>query len=114
MTVPVSAGRRQRLWTPSSSRGRGVAKRLLGKLSEHQDSRERSRSVWFPTIWQQLEAKDLFKGGSHARALSITNGISRLWILTPGTPGRCSLAGCNRARAQRLLKQGKNIQGTRT
>lgn len=61
MTIPVSAGRRQRLWTPSSSHGRDAAKRPLGKLSEHQDSRERSQSFWFPTIWQQLEAKDSFR-----------------------------------------------------
>lgn len=111
MTVPVSAGRRQRLWTPSSSRGRGVAKRPLGKLSGRQDSRERSRSAWFPTIWQRLEAKDSFKGGSHARAVSIANGTSRLWILTPGTPGRCSLAGRNRPRAQRLLKPREEQTG---
>lgn len=93
-TVPVSAGRRQRLWTPSSSRGRGVAKQPLGKPSEHQDSRERSRSFWFPTTWQQLEAKDSFRQRGFTCTCGLRhNGISRLWLLAPGTLGGCSLAG---------------------
>lgn len=74
MTVPVSAGRRQRLWTPSSWRGRGEVRQPWGKLSGHQDSRERSRSFWFPTIWQQLEGKICSKR-VHVHAQSVTNGI---------------------------------------
>lgn len=70
-TVPVSARRRQRLWTPSSSHGRGAAKRPWGKPSERQDSRERSRSFWFPTTWQQLEAKDSFR----QRGFTRTRGL---------------------------------------
>lgn len=100
MIVPVSAGRRRHLWTPSSLHGRDVARRPLGKPSERQDSRERSRSFWFPTTWQQLEARDSFKGGSHARAVSVTNGILRLWLLAPGMPGGCSLAGRTAKREQ--------------
>jgi len=69
MTVPVSAGRRRRLWTPSSSRGRGAARRPSGKPSARRDSRERSRSFWFPTTWQQLEAKDWFRQSGFTRGL---------------------------------------------
>lgn len=94
MTIPVSAGRRQRLWTPSSSRGKDAAKRRSGKPSERRDSRERSRSSWFPTTWQQLGAKDSFR----QRGFRCTRGLCHkryfeAGLLAPGAPGGCSPAG---------------------
>lgn len=94
MTIPVSAGRRQHLWTPSSSRGKDAAKRQSGKPSERRDSRERSRSSWFPTTWQQLGAKDSFR----QRGFRCTCGLHHkryfeAGLLAPGAPGGCSPAG---------------------
>lgn len=106
MTIPVSAGRRQRLWTPSSSRGRGAAKRPLGKPSEHQGSRERSQSFWCPTTWQQLEAKDLFR----QRGFTCAHGLCHKWYFEALAPRSRYARGCSLA--GRTAKREQPTQGS--